>query len=345
MTASPSSLGFRVPAEWEPQEAVWLSWPVNRDTWPGHFAPVPAKFAEIAAAISRFEAVRINCEKVRQEEARRHLREARADLSRVEFFDHPINDSWCRDHGPVFIKDDRTGEVALTDWQYNAWGGKYPPFEKDNDIPRRVGEALGLRRFEIPMVLEGGSIEVDGQGQLLTTEACLLNRNRNPHLTRGQIEDQLREQLGVDRILWLHDGIVGDDTDGHIDDLARFYRSDAIVTVIEENQSDENHAILQENWDRLKGLRTREGGSFELKRLAMPAPVYCDGERLPASYANYLVINGAVLLPVFGQPAADGAAAEVLQECFPGREIIPINCVDLVLGLGALHCISQQQPA
>jgi agmatine deiminase len=345
MIDTPSSLGFRVPAEWEPQEAVWLSWPVNLDTWPGHFGPVPEKFAEIAAAIARFQKVRINCERARQEEVVRLLRAAGADLSRVEFFDHPINDSWCRDHGPIFIKNDSTGEIAVTDWKYNAWGGKYPPFDKDNQIPRRVAEALGLRRFEIPMVLEGGSIEVDGAGQLLTTEACLLNENRNPHLNREQIERQLRDNLGVDRILWLHDGIVGDDTDGHIDDLARFYRSDAIVTVREENSSDENHAVLEENWDCLHDLRTRDGRPFELKALPMPSPVVCDGERLPASYANYLVINEAVLLPVFRQPGPDGLAAEILQDCFPGRAIVPIDCVDLVLGLGALHCISQQQPS
>lgn len=334
-----------MPAEWEPQEAVLLSWPVAQTTWPGHFERVPPKFAEIAAVISHFEKVRINCAVDRQAEARRLLNEARADLGRVEFYDHPTNDCWCRDHGPIFLKNDRTGEVAVTDWQYNAWGGKYPPFDKDNAIPGLVAKALGLRRFEIPMVLEGGSIEVDGLGQLLTTEACLLNKNRNPHLTREQIEQQLRENLGVDRILWLHDGIVGDDTDGHIDDLARFFRPNAIVTILEDNERDENFRVLQENWERLKDLRTRDGKRFELQTLPMPAPVVCDGDRLPASYANYLVINGAVLLPVFRQPECDGLAAEILQECFRGREIVPIDCVDLVLGLGALHCISQQQPA
>lgn len=334
-----------MPAEWEPQEAVLLSWPVNQQTWPGHFEKIPGKFAEIAAIISRFEKVRINCSSERQADARRLLEEAGADSIRIEFLDNPTNDCWCRDHGPIFIKNDRTGEVAVTDWQYNAWGGKYPPFDRDNEIPRRVAEQLGMRRFELPLVLEGGSIEVDGLGQLLTTEACLLNKNRNPHLSRGEIEERLRENLGIHHVLWLHDGIVGDDTDGHIDDLARFYRPDAIVTIIEENENDENFPILQENWERLKDLRTSDGRRFELKTLPMPSPVTCDGERLPASYANYLVINGAVLLPVFRQPATDGLAAEILQECFPGRQVVPVDCVDLVLGLGALHCISQQQPA
>jgi len=334
-----------MPAEWEPQEAVLLSWPVSQQTWPGHFEKIPGKFAEIAAAISRFEKVRINCAREGQAEARRLLDEAKAAREHVEFFDNPTNDCWCRDHGPIFVKNDRTGEVAVTDWQYNAWGGKYPPFDKDNEIPRRIADQLGLRRFEIPMILEGGSIEVDGLGQLLTTEACLLNKNRNPHLSREEIEKTLCDYLGINHVLWLHDGIVGDDTDGHIDDLARFYRPDAIVTIIEENEGDENFPILQENWERLKDLRARDGRRFELKTLPMPTPVFCDGERLPASYANYLLINGAVLLPVFRQPETDGLAAEILQDCFPGREIVPIDCVDLVLGLGALHCISQQQPA
>jgi agmatine deiminase len=345
MKPSPASQGFRVPAEWEPQEAIWLSWPVNLNTWPGHFEPIPAKFAEITAAISRFEQVRINCAEVYQRDALALIRRAGADLDRVELFDHLTNDAWCRDHGPIFVKNDQTGEVAVTDWQYNAWGGKYPPFDRDNQIPRLIAQRLGLRRFELPMVLEGGSVDFDGQGQVLTTEACLLNPNRNPHLSREEIEEQLRANLGVDRILWLHDGIVGDDTDGHIDDLARFYRSDGIVTVVEDDEADANYPILRDNWERMSGLRTRDGRPFEVRALPMPRPVLCDGERLPASYANYLLVNQAVLLPVFRQPGPDGLAAEVMRDCFPGREIIPVDCVDLVLGLGALHCISQQQPA
>ena len=342
---SPSSSGFRVPAEWERQEAVWLSWPVNRDTWPNHFEPIPAKFAEIAAAISRFEIVRINAEGKLHREIYKLLDAAGAVSRNVELFDHPVNDSWCRDHGPIFVKNDRTGEVAITDWEYNAWGGKYPPFDKDNEIPRRIAGALGMRRFEMKMILEGGAIEVDGQGQLLTTESCLLNKNRNPRLSRAEIEQRLRDGLGVQNILWLRDGIVGDDTDGHIDDITRFYRPDAILTVLEADEFDENYPVLQKNLELLKEMRTPSGKPFEIRTLPMPAPVFCDGERLPASYANYLLVNGAVLLPVFRQPKLDAEAAEILQDCFPEREIVPIDSVDLVLGLGTLHCISQQQPA
>lgn len=344
MTA-PARQGFRMPAEWEPQEAIFLSWPVNDETWPGCFECIPEKFGEIAAAIARYERVRINCAADRQEAAWKILRRAGAIADRIDLYDHPTNDAWCRDHGPIFIRNDRTSEVAVTDWEYNAWGGKYPPFDDDNRIPGKVAEVLRLRRYANPMVLEGGSIEVDGQGQLLTTEACLLHKNRNPSLSRTQIEANLRDYFGVSRILWLGDGIAGDDTDGHIDDLARFYRPDAIVTVFEEDPADENYEPLVENWRRLREMKTPDGSPFELRKLPMPRPVVRDGDRLPASYANYLVINGAVLLPTFRQPDRDERAASIIRECFPGREVVPIDCVDLVLGLGALHCISQQQPA
>lgn len=342
---TPASLGFRMPAEWEPQAAIWLSWPHKRASWPGHFRPIPYKFAEIVATISRFQDVRINAALPLQRRAKALVAKAGADLNRVTFYNHPTNDAWCRDHGPIFVKNDRTGEVALTDWDYNAWGDKYPPYQHDNQIPPRIARALGLRRFVKKMVLEGGSIDVNGRGLLLTTEACLLHPNRNPKLNRSQIEQALRDMLGVHTILWLGDGIVGDDTDGHIDDLSRFYRDDGIVTVVETNRRDKNHRILQENLERLRSLRTPEGKRFKLVELPMPKPSFCDGQQLPASYANFLIINGAVLMPAFRQPKKDAEAAEVLGACFPSRQIIPIDCLELVWGLGTLHCISQQQPA
>jgi agmatine deiminase len=342
---TPAALGFRMPAEWEPQAAVWLSWPHNRKTWPGRFRPIPGKFAEIAAVISRFEQVRINLAKARQPRARLLLNRAKADLARVTFYDHPTNDAWCRDHGPIFVKQCRTGEVAVTDWEYNAWGGKYPPYDRDNTIPPKIARALGLRQFVVPRVLEGGAIDVNGAGSLLTTESCLLNKNRNPTLGRAAIEQGLRDNLGVQQIIWLGEGIAGDDTDGHVDDLTRFFAVDGIVTVVERNPRDVNFAALQANRERLRGLRTPAGGKFRIVELPMPRPIHFAGQRLPASYANFLVINGAVLLPVFGQPRRDAAAADVLAGCFPGRAVIPIDCRELVWGLGTLHCISQQQPA
>ena len=335
---------FRMPAEWEPQEAVWLSWPHNRRTWPGAFRPIPATFARVVALISRFEKVRINVARDLQSHARTLINRAGAELANVEFYGHSTNDCWCRDHGPIFVKDRRTGEVAATDWRYNAWGGKYRPYTLDNQIPAKICRALGLRRLAVPMVLEGGSIDVNGAGWLLTTESCLLNRNRNPRLTRGQIEQTLRENLGVEVIVWLGAGIAGDDTDGHVDDLSRFFQADGIVTAVERNRRDVNYRPLQENLERLQDLRTPAGRRFKLVDLPMPEPCFRRGQRLPASYANFLVINGAVLAPAFRQPKRDAAAAGILVGCFPGREIIAVDCLDLVWGLGTLHCISQQQP-
>lgn len=341
----PATQGFRMPAEWEPQAAVWLSWPHRRKTWPGHFSPIPAKFAEIAAIISRFEEVRINIAQPLQATARQLIKQAGADLARIVFFDHATNDCWCRDHGPIFVKSDATGEVALTDWPYNAWGGKYPPFDLDNGIPAKIAVALGLRRWAGPMVLEGGSIDGNGEGLLLTTEACLLNPNRNPQLRGEEIEQNLRNYLGVTTVCWLGGGIVGDDTDGHVDDLSRFFRSDGIVTAVEHEPSDPNYESLRENLGRLHDLRTPTGGRLRIVELPMPRPCSAEGQQLPASYANFLVINRAVLVPTFRQPTTDNEAAGLLADCFPGREIIGIDCFDLVRGRGTLHCISQQQPA
>lgn len=342
---TPAALGFRMPAEWEPQVAVWLSWPHNLATWPGHFRPIPAKFAEIVAHISRYEEVRINVAEPLQQRAWSLIAKAKAVLSRVTLYDHPTNDAWCRDHGPLFVKNDQTGEVALTDWEHNAWGGKYPPFDLDNTVPPNIAAALGFRRFEKKMIMEGGSLDVNGAGLLLTTESCLLNQNRNPTMSKTAIERALRDYLGVHTIYWLGDGIVGDDTDGHIDDMTRFFSADGIVTATESNKKDKNYPILRENLARLQALRTPAGKTFTIVELPMPKPVFFERQQLPASYANFLVINGAVLLPTFQQPKRDAEAAEVLAACFPGRTIIPIDCLELVWGLGTLHCISQQQPA
>jgi agmatine deiminase len=345
LAQTPAALSYRMPAEWERQEAVWLSWPHNRQTWPGNFRPIPGVFAEVAAHISHREKVRINVSIRHRARALALIAKAGADMANVECFNHPTNDAWCRDHGPIFVRSGRTGRVALTDWDFNAWGGKYPAFDKDNRIPGRIARDLGMRRFRKRMVLEGGSIDVNGAGLLLTTEACLLNRNRNPGLSREQIERSLGDFLGADTVLWLGDGIAGDDTDGHVDDLSRFFSVDGILTCVEKGRRDVNHRALGDNLERLRSFRTPSGRRFRIAELPMPAPVVRRGRRLPASYANFLIINGAVLAPAFRQPRRDRQAAEVLASCFPGREVIPIDCLELVWGLGTLHCISQQQPS
>lgn len=341
---TPAVLGFHMPAEWEPQAAVWLSWPHNRRTWPGQFRPIPGVFANIVAQISRFEPVRVNCAAPLQPRARRLCAQAGADLTRVTLYNHPTNDAWCRDHGPIFVRNDRTREVAVTDWVHNAWGGKYPPYDLDNRIPPSIARKLKLRRFENDMVLEGGSLDVNGQGLLLTSEQCLLNKNRNPHLFREEIERNLQDYLGVRQVLWVGEGIAGDDTDGHIDDITRFYKPDGLVTAVESDRRDANYWPLAENLARLRKFRTPAGGKFDIVTLPMPKPFGFRGQRVPASYANFLIINGAVLVPQFRQKRRDAEACAILGDCFPGREIVPIDCYHLIWGLGTLHCISQQQP-
>ncbi len=339
---------WQMPAEWSPQEAMWLSWPCNRDSAPETHEALQAKFGEIAATISRFETVRINAEGAWHQRIQQSIIAQRGDMKRVELFDHPTNDVWCRDHGPIFVKHRDTGALALTDWQFNAWGGKFPPWDMDNQIPQRIADALKLPRIESEMIFEGGSIEVNGNGVLLTTEAVLLNKNRNPDWSRAEIEEEIKRLLGVQSIFWLGQGIEGDDTDGHIDDITRFIREDVVLTMVEKRDSDPNYRTLEANRERLADLRTLNGGSVEVLTLEMPEPLRPRGnwrlERLPASYGNFLIINGAVLVPIFDQGRRDKNALGFIGECFPGCEIIGIEASDLVFEGGAIHCISQQQP-
>jgi agmatine deiminase len=345
---SPSQLGFRMPPEWAPHRGTWLSWPHKEASWPGKFEPVPAIFARIVAELAPHEEVHLNVgDEALEAVAREALRQAAVPLHRVCFHRHATDDAWCRDHGPIFLQrelgDGRREELIL-DWGFNAWGGKYPPFAQDDAIPTRIAEELGLPVCSPGMVLEGGSIDVNGAGALLTTEQCLLNPNRNPALSRSEIEHRLRECLGVRKILWLGDGIEGDDTDGHIDDLTRFVSADTVVTVVEPDPRDSNHAPLRDNLERLRAMSDQDGRPLRIVELPMPPPRYYEGQRLPVSYANFYVANGKVLLPGF-DPSRDAAARAVLQPLFPNREVSVIDCTDLVWGLGAIHCVTQQWPA
>ena len=340
-----------MPAEWEPHEATWLTWPRHAGaSFPNKFEPVPAYWVRLAEELSPHEQVHIVVHDEAHEENVSRLLAASSRLRRDRVFLHRYgcNECWCRDHGPVFVVQkskiqNPKSKIAVLDWLYNAWGGKYPPWDLDDAVPQRVAETLGLPLFSPDMILEGGSIDVNGCGTLLTTESVLLNKNRNPQFTRAEIEQRLRDYLGISNILWLGDGIAGDDTDGHVDDFARFVGARAVIACVEEDPADENHAPLLENLKRLRAMRDQDGQPLQVIELPMPGRLEGRGQRLPASYANFYIANEIVLVPVYSHQN-DTRALEILQHCFPKRRVIGIECTDLVWGLGALHCVTQQQP-
>ena len=352
---TPRAMGYRMPAEWEPHEATWLAWPHNPEDWPGKFQPIPWLYAEIVRLLAERERVQIAVEDKRAaQRVRRMLERAGADLEQVGLHTWPTDRSWTRDTGPIFVRGGG-GKVAVTNWRFNGWA-KYENCEKDDRLPERVAGLLGMREWrpEIAreggaahrVVLEGGSIDTNGQGTLLTTEECLLSevQQRNPGVSREQLERVFSDYLGIDKVLWLGHGIAGDDTHGHVDDMTRFVARDTIATCVEPDVRDANHAPLAENLLRLKAARTGDGKQYTIVELPMPRPVVFSGQRLPASYANFYIANGLVLVPTFHDPN-DRVALNLLAECFPEREVVGIHAVDLVWGLGTLHCMTQQQPA
>jgi agmatine deiminase len=334
-----------MPAEWEPHAATWLSWPRPEGiSFPDAYDRVQPALVAMVDALADSEPVNINvCDEAHEKTVRGFLEKYRARTQHVTFHHIPINEPWCRDHGPIFVTRKEDPKIAILDWGYNAWGWKYPPFDDDDVVPTRIAEKLNLPVFEPGMVLEGGSIDVNGTGTLLTTRSCLLNPNRNPDLTQVDIEQRLRDYLGVQKILWLGDGIEGDDTDGHIDDLTRFVSHHTVITVTEEDQHDSNHGPLSQNLELLNTMTVEDGTPLEILTLPMPAKIVRDGQRLPASYANFYIANRVVLLPVFNDPN-DRWAKAVLEKAFPDRKIVPIDCRELIWGLGAFHCLTQQQP-
>jgi len=353
---SPSALGYRMPAEWEPQRATWLAWPHNRSDWPGKFEPVPYVYAEIVRHLASAARVEVIVNDAKAEAAARtiltHANVLPALEARVGFHHWPTNRGWLRDSGPIFVKD-KADSVAVTNWKFNAWA-KYRNWQLDNTLPEKIAEARGYGVFEgavevdgrvRQMVLEGGSIDVNGRGLLLTTEECLLSpvQQRNPGMTREQIESALGRMLGVKKVLWLARGIVGDDTHGHVDDIARFVGPRTVLAASEANPSDENHAILKENLKRLKKMTDTAGKALEVIPLPMPAPVIFKGQRVPASYANFYISNRTVLVPTFDDPN-DLKALNIIQRAMPKHSIVPIYCGDLIWGLGAIHCMTQQEP-
>lgn len=341
---TPKQQGYSFPAEWAEQEAMWLSWPHKEASWPGKIETIYKPYSEFIKAVAEDQKVRINvADEAMKNFALRHLEAVNTNLANVEFYFHETNDAWCRDHGPAFVINKTEKKKAVVDWGYNAWGGKYPPFDLDDVIPTKIANHFGLPLFTPPIVMEGGSVEFNGAGTVLTTTSCLLNENRNPHLTKEQIEQYLKEFYGQEQVLWLGDGIVGDDTDGHIDDITRFVNEDTVLTVVEENPEDENYQPLQENLEALKKMTLLDGRKLNIVELPMPAPVIYEDTRLPASYANFYIANKVVVVPIFNDKN-DERALQIIQSCFPGRKVIGINSVDIIWGLGSFHCLSQQEP-
>ncbi len=343
---------YRMPAEWEQHDATWISWPANLTDWPGKIAPVSWVFGEMARKISRGEKVHIIVNSASHEsKARRVLQKAGVDLAKIRFFRFPSNRGWTRDSGPMFVQRMKERDVAVARFRFTAWA-RYPDWKKDDATPPRAAKALGVpivpvRHKDRDVVLEGGSIDVNGCGTLLTTEECLLDDKtqvRNPGFTKSDYELVFRTIYGVTNVLWLGKGIAGDDTHGHVDDLCRFVNPSTVVLCDEENSSDENYAALKENVERVQGMKLENGSKLNVVRLPVPSPLYFDGQRLPASYANFYISNSCVIVPTFNDPK-DRKALGRLAELFQDREVVGIHAVDLVLGFGTLHCLTQQQPS
>lgn len=342
---TPGNLGYYFPAEFAPHVATWLSWPHKEASWPEKINAIYPHYSLFVKYLAESELVRINVvNEAMKNAAIVHLQKAGVNMQQVEFFLHPTNDAWCRDHGPAFlINPEAPQKKVIVDWNYNAWGNKYPPYDLDDVIPTLIGKHFNLPVFHPGIVMEGGSVEFNGKGTLLTSTACLLNENRNPHLTQAQIEDYLYNYYGVEQVLWVNEGIIGDDTDGHIDDTVRFVTDDTVVTVIEENKNDENYKLLQTNLRQLKQMRLLNGKQLNIIELPMPDPIVYEGQRLPGSYANFYISNAHVIVPTF-QCDKDEKALEVLSDCFQNRAVIGIDSTDIIWGLGSFHCLSQQEP-
>ncbi|WP_221393896.1 agmatine/peptidylarginine deiminase [Dyadobacter sp. NIV53] len=345
LLTTPKESGFTFPAEWHPHRATWLTFPHNEASWQGdRLAKMRPQYLEFIKAISQGENVGI----IANDENLKNfiiseLDNIHVDLSKIEFIIKPTNDAWCRDHGPAFVINPETKQKLIVDWGHNAWGGKYPPYDDDNRTPQVVAEYLNLPVVHPGIIMEGGAVEFNGAGSLLTSKSCLLNINRNPHLNQGQIEQHLYDYYGVEQILWVEEGIAGDDTDGHIDDTTRFVNEDTIVACVEEDSSDENYAILQTNLKMLKAMRLLNGKQLNIIELPMPKAVIIDGFRAPGSYANFLISNAGVIVPVFNNPN-DTIAIDILEQAFPDRKIIPLEATEIIWGQGSFHCLSQQEP-
>jgi agmatine deiminase len=343
---TPKDLGYYFPAEFALHEATWLSWPHKEASWPGKINNIFPYYSQFVKELALSEKVRINVnDETMKAFAIKCLQEAGVLMDQICFCIHPTNDAWCRDHGPAFlINPGAEQKKVIVDWNYNAWGNKYPPFDLDDIIPTCVSRFYNIPVYHPDIVMEGGSVEFNGKSTILTSSACLLNPNRNPHLSKEKIEEYLINYYGAEQILWVDEGIVGDDTDGHIDDTVRFVNEDTVLTVVEENRSDENYELLQDNLKKLKKMRLLNGKQLNIIELPMPDEVVFEDQRLPASYANFYIANKTVIVPTY-RCNKDDIALQIIQYSFPDRKVIGIDSTEIIWGLGSFHCLSQQEPA
>jgi agmatine deiminase len=345
MHPTPKELGYFFPAEFAPHIATWLSWPHKEASWPGKIHTIYPYYTQFIKELTKGEKVNINVnDQAMKDFAVQQLQLVNADFSKIEFFFHPTNDAWCRDHGPAFlINPNAVVKKIIVDWNYNAWGNKYPPFDLDDVIPTLIGKYYNIPVYYPGIIMEGGSVEFNGNGTLMTSTACLLNPNRNPDLNQQQIEEYLFQYYGVEQVLWVDEGIVGDDTDGHIDDTVRFVNEDTVITVVEEKRNDENYELLQKNLSQLKKMRLLNGKQLNIIEIPMPDEVIYEGQRLPASYANFYIANKSVIVPTY-RCDKDEQVLQIIKDCFPNRNVVGIDSTDLIWGLGSFHCLSQQEP-
>lgn len=343
--ATPRSLGYRFPAEFEPHLATWLSWPHDETTWPGKFNAIFPSYIAFIKKLTEGELVRININDQEMKAfASNLLVMYGVNMDRVEFYFHPTDDAWCRDYGPAFLINPGAKEPkVVVDWDFNTWGGKYPPFDLDDSVPTLIAKAFNLPVFYPGIIMEGGSVDFNGAATLITSSCVLLNKNRNPNLNRDQIEKYLMEFYGQDQILWVDEGVVGDDTDGHIDDTVRFINEDTVIAVVEEKKNDENYAPLQKNLTDLKRMRLLNGKQLNIIEIPMPDDVIWENRRLPVSYGNFYIANKSVIVPTFKSPK-DDKVLSIIAENFPGREVVGIDSTDIIWGYGSFHCLSQQEP-
>jgi agmatine deiminase len=342
---TPRDLGYTFPAEFAPHAATWLSWPHKEASWPGKIDAIFPSYVAFVKKLAEGEKVRINVADERmRDRAMRMLTEGGVDMGEVEWFLHPTNDAWCRDHGPAFLVNPAAkAPKVVVDWNYNAWGGKYPPYDLDDVVPTLIGRHFNLPVYHPGIIMEGGSVDFNGKGTVMTSTCCLLNENRNPHLSKAEIERYLMDYYGQEQVLWVEEGVVGDDTDGHIDDTVRFINEDTVVAVVEEDRNDHNFDLLQRNLSDLRKMRLLNGRQLNIVELPMPDPVIWEDQRLPASYANFYIANKSVIVPTFRSPK-DDKVMSIIAACFPGREVLGIDSTDIIWGLGSFHCLSQQEP-